>query len=104
MIDIHGWQVLYFPPGDTELDSFVNPSYGTDRDGHFPAAPEVSLLEKNVRDVMITRVNHQSLDSPDVAVRGMDLIAATHGYLAQGDLVIDHSLRGASHVQVHATT
>ena len=96
VIDVTGWQVLYFLPGDAELDSFVHPNYRADRDRHFLTAPEVSLLEKNMRDVMIARVDHQSLDSSDVAVRGMDLFAATHGYLAQGDFVIDDGLRDVS--------
>jgi len=96
MIDVHGWQILYLFLGDTELDSFIHPRYGADRDSHFLTIPEVPLLEKNMRDEMIIRVDHQPLDAPDISVRSMDLLTATHCHLAQGNLVIDDSLRAVS--------
>ena len=57
VMDVHRVANPILLPGDTELDSFVHPSWGADGDSHFLTAPEVPLLEENMRNMtMITGV------------------------------------------------
>ena len=52
--------------------------------------------------VAAARVNDKPLDSPDLAVGGMDRVAAAHGYLSQGNSVVVDGLREASALPVRA--
>src|ERR1019366_2580686 len=101
-MDVHGRQVLYLLLGDAEPDTVVDPSHGADRDSHFLAAPKGPLLKEHVSNVVIARVDDQALDSSDGAVRSMDLVAAAHGDLAQGDFGNDDGLRDASRAHTHS--
>jgi hypothetical protein len=44
--------------------------------------------------VVIARVNDQAFDQPDVPIGGVDMLAAAHGHLPQGDRVVGDGLRG----------
>ena len=78
MINVHGRQVLYLLLGDVEPDAVVDARHRADRDRDFPAAPQVSLLEKDVGHVAGARVGDKPLQEADVAVGGMDMLAAAH--------------------------
>jgi hypothetical protein len=43
----------------------------------------VPFLEEHVGHLVVA-VDHEPLDSPDVAVGGMDLLASAHVHFAQG--------------------
>ncbi len=86
MIDIHTRQVPYLPLGDAEPDAVLDPAHGLDGDGHFPASPHVTFLEKDMGHVAIVRVDDQPLDSPDISVCGVHRLAAAQGHVASGTL------------------
>ena len=86
MINVHWRQVLHLLLRDTELDTVIDPGHGADRDGDFLAAPQVTLLQQHVGHVVVGGVDDQALDSPDVAVGGMDVLAAADLHFVQGTL------------------
>ena len=83
-IDVHGRQVLRLLLGDIELDDVHDPSDGADRNGHFPAAEQMPLLQQHVAHVVVARVDDKPLDPPDLAVGGIDALSAAHADLARG--------------------
>lgn len=60
---------------------------------HVLAAPQVSLLEKHVGHIVVKGVDHEPFDLTDVAVSGVDALAAAYGHLARGDSVVGDGLR-----------
>ena len=102
VVDVHGRQVLDLLLGEVEPDTVIDAGHGADRDGDFLAARQVPLLEEHVGHVVAVRVDDQALDFPDVAVGGMDVIAAAHLHLIQRDGVVGDRLRGVSPGHAHA--
>ena len=92
VMDVHRRQVLHLLLGDVEPDTVVDPGHDADRDGHFLAAPQVPLLEQYMGHAVTVRVDDQPLDFPDVTVGGMDMLAAAHLHLVQGDGVVGDGL------------
>lgn len=92
VVDVHRRQFLNVVFRDVELNSVRNAHHCADRDRHFPFAPEVSLLEQHVRDVMVAGVDDESLDFPDIAIRRVNVLAAAHGDLAERDGVVGDGL------------
>ncbi len=86
MADVYGWQVLHVLLGDVELDAVLDVGHSADRDGHFSAAPQMPLLQEHVGYVLVGRVDDESLDSPDVAVGGMDVLARRTSTSPRGTL------------------
>ena len=84
VVDVHERQVLRLLLGDVELDAVHDPGDGPDRDGHFPAAKHMPLLQQHVADVMAARVDDKPLNSPDLAVGGIDALIAPHADLTRG--------------------
>ena len=70
-----GRQVLHLLLGEVEPDSFVDRGHGTDRDGDFPAAPQMPLLEQHMGHLLVVRIDDESQYLPDFAVDGMDRLA-----------------------------
>ena len=64
-----------------------------DRNCYLLATPKVTFLEEHMGDVVIPRINRQPLDSADVAVPSVDLLAPSDGDLIQGKCVIGDRLR-----------
>ncbi len=73
MINVHGRQVLYLLLGDVEPDAVVDARHRADRDRDFPAAPQVSLLEKDVGHVAGARVGDKPLQQRPFAARAPPL-------------------------------
>src|ERR1700689_5092459 len=69
--------------------------HGADRDSHFPAAPQVPLLEKHVGYMVAARFHDQPLDLPYLAVGRTDRQVAAYVYLARWDGVDGDLLRGS---------
>jgi hypothetical protein len=78
-------QVLYLPPGDAEPDAAVEPGHRVERDGDVLATPPVPFPEQHVGHLAAARVDQETADLPDVAVDGVDVVAAVLRYLALGD-------------------
>ena len=92
-----GRQVLHLLPGDAELDAVLADSrHGADRDRHYLAAEHVSLLQEHVGDLVAAGVDDEPLDLPDVAVGGMDVLAAAYSYLSGGKGVVGDGRGSAS--------
>ena len=85
MIDVHRRQVPYLLPGDAESDTAVEPGHLVERDGDIPATPRVPLPEQHVGQLAAARVDPEGADLPDVAVGGVDVIAAVFLDLARRD-------------------
>ncbi len=94
VIDVDRRQVFYLLLGDAEADAVSDSGDGADGDSHFLVAPEVSVLKQHVSHVMTASVDDKPLDSPDVAVGGVDVLPAAHGHVAQRDSVVDGGLKG----------
>ena len=85
-------QVLHLLLGDVEPDSFVDRGHGTDRDGDFPPAPQMPLLEHHMGHLLVVRIDDESQHLPDFAVGGMDMLAGTQLCLAhRDDVVLDRA-------------
>jgi hypothetical protein len=56
VIDVHGRQILHVLLGDGELDAFAGAGHRADRDSHFLTAPQMTLLQEHMGDVMAARV------------------------------------------------
>jgi hypothetical protein len=75
VIDVHGRQALYLLLGDVELDTVLaDPHHGADRHSHFLAAKHVPLPEGHVGHLVVSGVDDEAADLPDVAVGGMDVV------------------------------
>ena len=75
---------------------FFDPAHGADRDGHFLAAPEVTLLQEYVGHMMIVRCDDQPLHVSDLPVHRVHLLTAAHRHLAQRERVLRHSRCGVA--------
>ena len=60
------------------------------------------LLQEHMSHVVVARVDDEPLDPPDVAIGGMDLLAAAHGHLAQGEPVVGDGPRSSRRFGAHA--
>jgi hypothetical protein len=87
-IDVHLRQVLHLLFCQVDLDALGDPGHGVDRNGHLLAAPQMPLLQQHVRHVMAGGVDDQPFDLADVAVGGINVLAALHLHLARGDRVV----------------
>jgi hypothetical protein len=101
-MDVDGRQVLHLLLGDVEPDAVVDAGDRADRDGHFLASPQMPLLEEHMGHMVVSRVDDQALDPPDIAVGGVDVLVPAHGHLAQRDLVLGDDLRRGSADQAGA--
>ena len=70
-----------------------------DGDRHFFASPEVAFLEKDVRDVMVDRLDHQPLNPTDMAVGCIDELVPAHRHLPQRHGVLRHRRRDVARAQ-----
>ena len=91
MTDLNRWQVPDLLLGHVEPDTAVDPSHCADRNRHLLAAPQVPLLEYHVGHMMIEGVDDKPLDASDVAIGGMDLLAAAYGHFALGEGLAENS-------------
>jgi hypothetical protein len=82
MVDFYRRQVLNLLLGDIEQDAVIGVTDTANRDSHLFAAPQMTFLEKHVGYLVIPRVDDQPLDTPDLPVRGMDLLASSYSHLA----------------------
>jgi hypothetical protein len=57
MVNVDGRQIAYLPFGQIHGDTVIDRGHHPDRDGDFLPAPQVSLLQKHVRDTVIARVD-----------------------------------------------
>jgi uncharacterized membrane protein YraQ (UPF0718 family) len=85
VIDVHGRQVLHLLLADAQPDAVAGAGHRANRDGYFPPAPEVALLQEHVRHVAAAAVDDEPLDPADVAVGGLDGVAAPHVHLPRRD-------------------
>jgi len=51
----------------------MGPGHGVDRDGDFLAPPQMPLREQDV-GYLVAWINEETLDLPDLAIEGMDVI------------------------------
>src|SRR5487761_548832 len=93
VIDVHRRQVLHLLLADAQPDAAAGAGHRAHRDGHFPAAPQVTLLQEHVSHVPAVAVDDEPLDPADVAVGGRDGIAAPHVHLPLRDGVRGNDLR-----------
>jgi hypothetical protein len=76
VLDVHRRQLRDLLLGEVELDTLVDLGHGADGDGHFLAAPQMPFGEEHVGHVMAVRVDDEAMDPPDLAVGGVDPVAA----------------------------
>jgi hypothetical protein len=69
VIDLHRRQVFHLVLRETDLDTIVDAGPGADRNGDFFFTPEVSFVEQDVGHVVGARIDDESPDAPDAAVR-----------------------------------
>lgn len=81
VIDVHRWQVPHLVLSNVEPDTFLDPGHGADRDGQVFAAPQMPFLEKHVGHMVVARVDDEPFGLPDLAIGGMNAIAAAHRHL-----------------------
>jgi hypothetical protein len=98
VVELDRRQLSHLVPGEAELHAVVYVGDRTDRNGDLFLAPEVSLVEQDMGDVMIRRVDDQPLDPPDVAVRCVDALAAAHLNVAHRNAIANDHLRTGGHV------
>jgi hypothetical protein len=84
VIDVYEREVFRLLLADVEVHTVHHPGDSTDRNDHISAAEQVSLLQQHVAHVVIARVDDKSLDPPDLAVGGIDALAAVHFDLVRG--------------------
>src|SRR5215472_11470807 len=85
---VHRQQVFHLVFGEAEMDKKgPDLGHGADRDGHFPAAPDVPLLEEHVGYTVAARFHDQPLDLPYLAVGRTDGQFSAYVYLAGWDVV-----------------
>ncbi len=75
-----------------DSDAVVDAGDGADRNGDPFVAPEVTLVEQDVCDVVIAGIDHHALDPSDSLVGGVDVFAAAYLYLARGYMVVGDRL------------
>ncbi len=83
-------------PGDVELDPGIDSGHCADGDGDVLAAQQVSCVQEHVGDPAAARIHGNSGDVPDIAVDGIDRVAAAHGHLSGRLDVIGESLGQAA--------
>src|ERR1700691_2823594 len=93
VFDVHRRQVLHLLLADAQPDAVTGAGHRADRDGYFLAAPQVALLQEHVSHVAAAAGDDQALDPADVAVGGLDLVAARHVRLTLRDGVSGDGLR-----------
>ena len=69
----------------------------TDGDGDLLASPEVSLLEQDMGDVPVRRLDDEPLDLADLAVAGVHPLAAPHADLSRRQHVAGDDPAGVGH-------
>ena len=84
VVQVDWWQVAYLTFRKGEPNAVVNVADGADRNGHRLFPPEVALVEEDVCEVMIGRVDHESLDPSDCSVSGVDVLPAAHLHFPDG--------------------
>jgi hypothetical protein len=67
---------------------------GADRDRNRLVPAKVTLVDDDVCEAMIGRVNHEPIYPADLAVGRLNMLAATHLHVAFGDTVLGDGLRG----------
>jgi hypothetical protein len=92
----HGRQVFHLVTGEAEMDE-ENPDlgHGADRDCHFLAASQVSLLEEHVGYLVAARFHDEPPDLPYLAVGRADGQLAPYVYATGWDGVDGDFLRGS---------
>ncbi|MGP0031000.1 MAG: hypothetical protein ACLPVF_10910 [Acidimicrobiales bacterium] len=93
MFDNHQRKVLDGRLGHVHIDASLECGYGTNRDGHVSAAPQVPFQKEDMGNVMGPTFDDEALDHSDVAIRGMNAIASVNPHLTQGERVMGDGLR-----------
>src|SRR5262249_52511980 len=86
--------------GEADLDALGDPGHGADRDRHLFAAPQVPLPQQHMRHEMAVRVDDQPFDLADVAVGGVNVLAALYLHLARRDRIVGHQVAPRAAVAV----
>jgi len=93
-------QVSYLVLCEIESDAVGGYVFdGADRNGDLLLAPEVALLEKDMRHVVIVGIDNESLHPPDIAIGGMYVFAAANLHLARRNTVLNDHLGTACHTR-----
>lgn len=98
VLDHHRRQILDLSLGEVEPDSGLDPGDRPDRDGYFLASPQVPLLQKYVRHLMVIGVDDKAFNLPDIPVRSMDVLTAAYLHFAYGHRIVGDRPPPAPHL------
>src|SRR5579871_1226807 len=96
-VELDRRQVCDLVLAEAEPHAVVDAGDGTDRDSDFLLAPEMALVEQDVGDVVVGRVDNEALDAADSAISGVDVVAAAHLDLTHGHTVTRGRQRAVTH-------
>jgi hypothetical protein len=84
MVELDDGKVLDLLLGQGEADPAFDSMDDTNGYGHFSPSQCMSFLEEHMGHMVMLRLDNQSLNSTDLAVDRMHMVAATHRNRAQG--------------------
>ena len=90
LINLDRWEAPDFLTCEVKPHTVADARHRGDRDGDRLLTPQMTFIEQEVRYVVVTGVDEQSLHAPNGSVDGMYALAAAQLNLADGHTVASH--------------